>query len=209
MGKIEIIGELITIKETTFNLKDIVSIQPQSLVEVFMPKYGGKPKITTKDFPKIIVQTKNQRLEFAYSTDEERDDVLRELMEKYKITYKTLTEVNSKNENSTGISINVADSSNVNIINSSTNSSISSSVINEAQQKIEEIKEKLSKIKDEYEEEVNEIAEVLVDIENKIAQGQTVPKLTFKSLISTTSNFSTIGGLVISLGQILGYIPAP
>lgn len=119
MNKIEIIGELITIKDTTFNLKDIVSIQPLSLVEVFMPKFGGQPKITAKDFPKILVQTKNQRLEFAYTTDEERDEVLRELMEKYKIAHKALTEPKTQTENQGGISINIADSSNVNIISSS------------------------------------------------------------------------------------------
>ncbi len=209
MDKIEIIGELISIKDTTFNIKDIVSIQPQSLVEVFVPQFGGKPRVTAKDFPKIIVQTKNQRLEFAYTTDEERDEVLRELMEKYKVAYKSLTE-NLKQESASGsISINVADSSNVNIINSSNSSTISSNSVNEAKAKIEEIKNELEKLKNDYEEEVNEIAEVLVDVENKLTKGENVPKLTFKSLVSSTSNFSTIGSLVISLGQILGYIPAP
>jgi|GEM_PF-2564912 len=208
MNKIEIIGELITIKDTTFNLKDIVSIQPMSLVEVFMPKFGGQPKITAKDFPKILVQTKNQRLEFAYTTDEERDEVLRELMEKYKIAHKALIEPKNQTENKGGVSINIADSSNVNIISGSSDSTITTHTITEAKDKIAEIKDELAKLKGDYEEEANEIAEVLVDIENKITQGQAVPKLTFKSLISSTSNFSTIGSLVISLGQILGYIPA-
>jgi len=60
---------------------------------------------------------------------------------------------------------------------------------------------------DDYNSEVDEIAEVLVDIENKLDGKQNIPRLTFKSLIESSSNLSSVGSLVISLGQILGIIP--
>lgn len=208
MEKIEIIGDLITMKETTFNINDIVSIKPQSLVQAFIP-YGSKtPKITGRDFPKIIIQTKTERLEFAYSTDEERDDVLRDFMEKYKIAHASKNQQKTVPENQGGnISINVAESSNVNIINQSKGAIISNNNLSDAKDKINEIRQELEKYRDDYNSEVDEIAEVLVDIENKINEKQNIPRLTFKSLIESSSNFSTIGSLVISLGQILGIIP--
>lgn len=209
MEKIEIVGDLITIRETTFNINDIVSIKPQSLIQAFIPYGSNKPKITGRDFPKIIVQTKTERLEFAYSSDEERDDVLREFMEKYKIAHASRNQQNPTHQNQGGnISINVAESSNVSIINQSKSSIITNNNISEAKEKIDEIRQELEKYKNEYNSEVDEIAEVLVDIENKLDEKQNIPRLTFKSLIESSSNLSSVGSLVISLGQILGIIPA-
>jgi len=208
LEKIEIIGDLITIRETTFNINDIVSIKPQSLVQAFIPYGSNKPKITGRDFPKIIVQTKSERLEFAYSTDEERDEVLREFMEKYKIAHASRNQQKPIHQNQGGnISINVAESSNVSIINQSKSSNITNNNLSEAKEKINEIRQELEKYKDDYNSEVDEIAEVLVDIENKLDGKQNIPRLTFKSLIESSSNLSSVGSLVISLGQILGIIP--
>ena len=209
MEKIEIIGDLITIKETTFNINDIVSIRPQSLVQAFIPYGSYKPKITGRDFPKIIVQTKTERLEFAYSSDEERDEILREFMEKYKIAHASKNQQKTEHLNQGGnISINVAESSNVNIINQSKGSSITTKSLSEANEKIKEIRQELEKYRKDYNSEVDEIAEVLVDIEGKINDKQNIPRLTFKSLIESSSNLSSVGSLVISLGQIIGIIPS-
>jgi len=208
MEKIEIIGDLVTIKGTTFNINDIVSIKPQSLVQAFIPYGSDKPKITGRDFPKIIVQTKMERLEFAYSTDEDRDEVLREFMEKYKIANASKNQQKPFHQNQGGnISINVAESSNVSIINQSKGSSIKNRNLSEANDKILEIREELKKYRSDNSNEVDEIAEVLIDIESKISEKQNIPRLTFKSLIESSSNLSSVGSLVISLGQTLGIIP--
>jgi hypothetical protein len=207
MEKIEIIGDLVTIRETTFNINDIVSIKPQSLVQAFIPYGSNRPKITGRDFPKIIVQTKIERLEFAFSSDEDRDEVLREFIEQYKIAHASKNQQKLIHQNQGGnISINVAESSNVSIINQSKGSSITNNNLSEANEKINEIRQELEKYRIDYNSEVDEIAEVLVDIESKINERQNIPRLTFKSLIESSSNLSSIGALVISLGQILGII---
>ncbi len=207
MEKIEITGDLITVRETTFNINDIISIKPQSIVQAYIPYGSNTPQITGRDFPKIIVQTKSERLEFAYSSTEKRDEVLKEFMEKYKIAHASKYEQKSHPGESRNISINVAESSNVNIINQSNSSNISNSNLTEANDKIKEIQNELEKYKADYNEEVEEIAEVLIDLQNKIANNEKIPKLTFKSLIETSSNFASVGSLVITLGQILGIIP--
>ncbi len=207
MEEIEIIGDLITVKETTFNINDIVSIKPQSLVEAFIP-YGSKtPKITARDFPKIIVQTKTERLEFAYSSDEKRNEVLKEFVEKIKIAHASKNQQKNHQNEGGNVSINVAESSNVSIITQSKGATITNNNLSEAHDKINEIRAELEKYRKDYDTEVDEIAEVLVDIESKINNKENIPRLTFKSLIESSSNLSSIGSLVISLGQIIGIIP--
>lgn len=207
MEEIEIIGDLVTMKETTFNINDIVSIKPQSLVEAFIPYGSRTPKITSRDFPKIIVQTKSERLEFAYSSDEKRNEVLKEFVEKIKIAQASKIQQQNKQNEGGNISINVAESSNVSIINQSKGSTITNNNLTEAHEKINEIRAELEKYRTEHNTEVDEIVEVLVDIENKINNKESIPRLTFKSLIESSSNLSSIGSLVISLGQIIGIIP--
>lgn len=207
MEEIEIIGDLVIIKDTTFNINDIVSIKPQSLVEAFIPYGSHTPKITSRDFPKIIVQTKAERLEFAYSSDEQRNEVMKEFVEKIKIAHASKNQQQNKQSEGGNISINVAESSNVSIINQSKGSTITNNNLSEAHEKINEIRSQLEKYREEHDTDVDEIAEVLVDIENKINNKENIPRLTFKSLIESSSNLSSIGSLVISLGQIIGIIP--
>ena len=84
---------------------------------------------------------------------------------------------------------------------------ITNNNLSEAHDKINEIRAELEKYRKDYDTEVDEIAEVLVDIESKINNKENIPRLTFKSLIESSSNLSSIGSLVISLGQIIGIIP--
>ena len=206
MEKIEINGDFITIRDTTFSLTDLISVRPQSLVSVFVPYYGGQPKETGRDFPKIIVQTKSERLEFAYTTDEERDEVLRELNEKIKMYQVAKT---NKSDTPSNISINVADSSNVSIVHQSSGVTITNKQVDDAKNIIQQIREELEKVKATHEQEADEIAEALVDMQTKIEKKERIPKLTFKSFLETSSNFSSIGSLAISLGQIIGMLPNP
>ena len=204
MENIEINGDYITIRTTTFNLNDLISLRPQSLVSVFIPAFGGKPKETARDFPKILVQTKTERLEFAYTTDEERDEALRALNEKIKIYQANKA---TKADTPSNISINVADSSNVNIVHQSSGVSITNKQVEDAKNVINQIRKELEKIKHEHNEEADEIAEALVDMEAKIESKERIPKLTFKSFLETSSNLSSIASLAISLGQIIGMVP--
>src|SRR5687768_12739199 len=98
MENIEINGDLITIQTTTFNLTELVSFKPQSLVKMFFPHNGGKPQKIFEDFPKIIVLTRSERYEFAYTTDDERDIALRELSEKIKIYSTAKTQAATSNK---------------------------------------------------------------------------------------------------------------
>lgn len=207
MEEIEIIGDLIAINETTFNINDIVSIKPQSLVEAFIPYGSSTPKITARDFPKIIIQTKTERLEFAYLSDEKRNEILKIFVEKIKIYHASKNQQKNQQNEGGNISINVAESSNVSIITQSEGATITNNNLSEAHDKINEIRTELEKYRKDHDLEVDEIAEVLVDIENKINNKVNIPRLTFKSLLESSSNISSIGSLVISLGQIIGLIP--
>ncbi len=206
MENIEINGDFITIRETTFNLTDLISIKPQSIVTYWIPKYGnGLPKETGRDFPKIIVQTKNERLEFAYNTEEERDEALRELNEKIKMNQASKS---TKLEAPGNISINIADSSNVNIVHQSSSINITNQQIDDAKNIIRQIKEELNNaIEDQV--QADEILESLADIELKIEKKERIPRLTFKSFLETSSNIASIASLAINLGQIIGMLPLP
>ena len=204
MENIEINGDFITIRTTTFNLNDLISFKPQSLVSVFIPAYRGEPKETARDFPKILVQTKTERLEFAYTTDKERDEALRALNEKIKIYQANKA---TKTDTPSNISINVADSSNVSIVHQSSGVTITNKQVEDAKNVINQIREELEKIKDTHNEEAYEIAEALVDMEAKIERKERIPKLTFKSFLETSSNLSSIASLAMSLGQIIGMVP--
>lgn len=206
MENIEINGDFITVRNTTFNLNELISIRPQSLVSVFVPYYGGTPKETGRDFPKIIVMTKSERLEFAYTTDEQRDEALRALNEKIKIYQATKT---TKSDSPSNISINVADSSNVSIVHQSSGVTITNKQVEDAKSIINQIKAELEKIKETHSEEADEIAEALLDMEAKIEKKERIPKLSFKSFLETSSNLSSIGSLAVSLGQIIGMLPIP
>lgn len=206
MKKIDKDGDLVTINNTTFNLNDVVSVRPQTLVTFWYSGYGGEPKETGRDFPKIIVKTKNDTFEFPFRTDVERDDALRELTEVLKINQK---EKSNLGENPTGnISINVADSSHVNIVTKSSTVKISQHQEKEAKELITQIKEALKAEREIDRVVIEEIGECLDDIESKVASNEKIPRLTFKGLLENTANSSQIGSLVITLGQVLGMIPS-
>jgi hypothetical protein len=160
---------------------------------------------TGRDWPKIIVKTKNDVFEFPYRSDGDRDEALRELTEVIKIHQQESN--GSKGEQDKTISINVADSSNVNIITQSSSVKISQHQEKEAKDLIGKIREAIGKEREIDRVLVEEIGECLDDIEAKIENQAKIPRLTFKGLLENTANFSEVSNFVISLGQVLNMIP--
>ena len=207
MENIEIIGDFITIRDITFNINDLLSFKPQTLVQYYQAHPGAKLQKTFQDFSKIIVTTKSERFELTYGNDEERNIALRELTEKIKVHQMTKS-TNVRSETGNGnISINVADSSNVNIVHQSKDISITTKQSSDAKDIIKLIRVELEKYRAEYGEDVEDIGEAINDIERKIENKERIPKLNFKSLLETASNLSSVSSLAISLGQIIGVIP--
>ncbi len=189
------------------NINEIILFKPQSKIAYRQVLGGGIIEIG-RDFPKIIITTKHGNTEISYINDNERDEALRELTEKIKTHQLTKTNKAQIDPSNIGFSINVADSSNINIINQSSNAVIDISQVNEAKNIIEQIRSELEQYKDIVQaEEIKDISEAIDDIERKIDKKESIPKLSFNSLLQAASNFSSIGSLVISLGQILGKIP--
>ena len=86
---------------------------------------------------------------------------------------------------------------------------ITNKQVEDAKNIINQIKAELEKIRETHNEEADEIAEALLDMEAKIEKKERIPKLTFKSFLETSSNLSSIGSLAVSLGQIIGMLPIP
>lgn len=206
MENIDITGDFITIRDTTFNINDLLSFKPQTIVKYYQARPGAKLQKIFQDYSKIIVTTKSERFEFSYNDDDERDSVLRDLTQKIKIHQATKT--NSIPAQTGGnISINVADSSNVNIVHQSKDVNISTKQVNDAKGIIKQIREELEKHRAEHTQDVEDIAEAIDDIERKLENKERIPKLSFKSLLETASNLSSVSSLAITLGQIVGVIP--
>lgn len=189
-------GDFVTINnKTTVRISDIKSIQPQSIVS--FDSFGN---ILGRDFPKIIVMTNDDRFEALYSTDEKRD---RDLVELQEIV--ASRSIKSDHRSTSGsININVADSSNVNIISDSSNVSISQEVKEDINSKIDKLLSELSKNSEVNEDMKEELAECASDIRDKVNDNKKVPKFTIKSLLNLTSQISSLSSLGLSIAQLIG-----
>lgn len=189
-------GDVVTINnKTTVRISDIKSIQPQSMVS-----FDSNGKILGRDFPKIIIMTNDSRFEILYGTDVERDKDLAELQE---IIASSSIKTEHKSTSDT-ININVADSSNVNIVSGSSNVSISQKVKKDINNKIDELLSKLSKNNDVNKDVKEELTECALDIRDKVNSDKKVPKFSIRSLLSMTSQIASLSSLGLSIAQLIG-----
>ena len=189
-------GDFVTINnKTTVRISDIKSIQPQSMVS-----FDSDGNILGRDFPKIIIMTNDGRFETLYGTDEERDKDLAELQE---IITSSLIKTEHKSTSDT-ININVADSSNVNIVSGSSNVSISQKVKKDINNKIDELLSELSKNNDVNKDMKEELTECALDIRDKVNSDKKVPKFSIKSLLNMTSQIASLSSLGLSIAQLIG-----
>lgn len=193
----QIAGGFLTINnKITVKISEIQSIKPRSLVSV--EQFTGK--ILAKDFPKIIINTTQEELEILYSTDDERDDALVEIR-------KAIAEYTSKSEkmeNQSSVSINVTDSSNVNIVSQSSDVEISQKIKESVNSQITELIKQLENIQDIDKELKTDILDCVNDIKNNIKNNKKVPKYSLKGLIDLTSKVASLSSLGIEIAQLLG-----
>ncbi len=97
--------------------------------------------------------------------------------------------------------ISVNDSTNTSIVQDSPNTTISQSA-NQVDDIISKILNELKR-GEVNESQLNDINECLKEIRNAIKNNST-PKFAFRSLLTMTSEFSSISSLILSLGQIVG-----
>ena len=195
---IELNGDFIKIQKTSIKISEIISIKPQSIVRV-----SDSGQIIGRDFPKIIIRTNHDYHELLYGTDEQRDEKLRNLNEEIG-KYNTKKE---KNEGGKTTTINISGSSGVNIVSDSSNVTINQKIRQEAKEIIDKLLDEVSKLKDVDNEIKEDIQSAVLDLKEKIDSGADIPRFSFRALLSMTSDIATIGGLTISLGQILGFLP--
>jgi hypothetical protein len=195
---IELKGDFIAVQKLMIKISEIISIKPQSIVSI-----DTRGNILARDFPKIIIQTKKDYHELLYTDDKERDSELLQINETI-AKHQAQRLNNDANPNTT---INISGSSSVNVVSNSSNVTITQDSKNAAYEIIEKIKEELDKIKDINQEVKVDILDSVSDIKTKIESKSNVPRFSFKSLLGLTSDLSSVSSLVISLGQILGYIP--
>jgi hypothetical protein len=160
--------------------------------------YNGK--IINKDYPKIIVTTRDGIEEFIYITDKKRDEELRQINEIIG-THQVKNEIH---EGST--TINVSNSTGVNIISNSKKVSISQKNINEAKGILAEMKHHLENNSEIDQELKEDVYSIISEVESQISDEHEVKRHSFRSLLGVTSEIATVGGLAIQLGQLLGYI---
>lgn len=188
-------GEFVQINKSSIRIDQIISVKPQSIVQV---DYNGK--VINRDFPKIIVTTRDRTEEFVYMNDTKRDEELKELNE-------IIGTHQVQKENHQGsTTINVNNSSRINIVSNSQKVSISQKNINEAKGILAEMKHNLEQIPDIEKELKEDIYSIISEVESQISDEQEVKRHTFRSLLGVTSDIATIGGLAIQLGQLLGYV---
>lgn len=188
-------GEFVQISKSSIRIDQIISVKPQSIVQV---DYNGK--VINRDFPKIIVTTRDKTEEFIYLNDAKRDEELRELNE-------IIGTHQVQKENHQGsTTINVNNSSGINIVSNSQKVSISQNIINEAKGILAEMKHNLEQIPEIEKELKEDIYSIISEVESQISDEHGVKRHTFRSLLGVTSDIATIGGLAIQLGQLLGYV---
>jgi hypothetical protein len=195
---IELNGDFIKIQKTTIKISEIISIKPQSIVQV---NYAGQ--IIARDVPKIIIRTNHDYHELMYASDEQRDEELRNLNEeigKYNVK-------KEKADNGKNTTINISGSTGVNVVSDSTNVTINQEIRKEAQAVVDKLLQEVKKLQDVDTEIKEDIQNAVLDLKDKIDSGKDVPRFSFRALLGMTSDIATLGGLTISLGQILGFIP--
>lgn len=190
-------GDFVLIQKTTIRISEILAAKPQSMVSM---DYNGK--ILNRDFPKIILTTNQGSQQFLYPLggDEERDADLRILQE---IIGSYQTKTNTDKGHTT---INVTSSTGVNIVSNSTNVNISQEKAIEAKGILTEMKIELNKLADINNELKEDIEAIITEIENQVSTNITPKRHTFRSLLGITSDFASLAGLSVSLGQVLGYL---
>lgn len=191
-------GDFILIQKTSIRISEILSARPESWATVDY----STGKIINRDFPKIIISTREGSQMFLYGIGEDykRDEDLRHLNE-------IIGSYQVKKEGSQGsTTINVTGSSGVNIISNSSNVTIDQKNINEAKGILTEMKQELDKQANINKELKEDILAVIGEVESQIVNDKQIKRHSFRSLLGITSDFASLSGLAISLGQILGYL---
>ncbi|MHA8061420.1 hypothetical protein PQG22_09105 [Aquirufa beregesia] len=104
-------------------------------------------------------------------------------------------------------SISIVNSPNSNIVNQSSNISISQT-INDASQTVEKIRDLVALDTTIDKKKATEILDCLNEIQDNLNNNR-IPKFAIKSLIELASDISTISSWVMLLGQYSGIIPLP
>ena len=104
-------------------------------------------------------------------------------------------------------SISIVNSPNSNIVNQSSNVTITQN-ITEASQAVEKIRETVALDKTIDKEKAAEILECLNEIQDNLKNNQK-PKFAIKSLIDLAGGISSISSWVTTLGQFAGIVPLP
>lgn len=134
---IELKGDFIKIQKTTIKISEIISIKPQSIVQV---NYAGQ--IIWRDIPKIIIRTNHDYHELMYASDEQRDEELRNLNEE-------IGKHNVKKEkvdSGKSTTINISGSTGVNVVTDSTNVTINQEIRKAAQEVIDKLLQEVKKL---------------------------------------------------------------
>lgn len=192
----ELQGDFIKIQRTTIRISEIISIKPVSIVS-----FNFQGEVIGRDYPKIVVTTNHGETEFLYSTQENRDKELTDVQEK-------INSYNVRNQNDSGnkTTINISDSSGVNVVSSSENVTISQVQKQSASDVIKRMQDELAKTSEISQEIREDIFAALTDFEKQLNENREIKRYSFKSLLGLTSDIASLTGLAISLGQILGYI---
>lgn len=188
-------GDFVLIQKTSIRISEILSAKPESWVHA---DYNGN--IISRDFPKIIVTTKQGAQQFLYGIgdDEKRDEELRVLNE-------IIGSYQAK-ESKGSTTINVSGSTGVNIVSNSSDVKITQENINEAKGILTEMKHELDKIQDINSELKEDIGAMINDTQDQLNNSGEIKRHTFRSLLGITSDFASLSGLAVSLGQVFGFI---
>lgn len=97
--------------------------------------------------------------------------------------------------------LNIKNSPNSNIVNNSSNINIGSD-INELNQLLDNILQKIKSDQELHDEKKIDINECILEIRNNLKEDK-IPKFGIKTLLSLLSDISSVGGLAINLAQFL------
>lgn len=190
-------GEFVVIQKSSIRISEILSAKPESWISV---DYSGN--IMSRDFPKIILTTRQGAQQFLYGIgeDEKRDEELRLLNE-------IIGSYQARKEDGKGsTTINVTSSTGFNIVSNSSGVTISQENINEAIGILKEMKLELDKLSDMNSELKEDIAAMISETENQLSNSGELKRHSFRSLLGVTSDFASLSGLAVSLGQVFGFV---
>lgn len=190
-------GEFVVIQKSSIRISEILSAKPESWISV-----DNNGNIISRDFPKIIVTTKQGAQQFFYGIGEDvkRDEELRLLNE-------IIGSYQARKEDGQGsTTINVTSSTGVNIVSNSSRVTISQENINEAKGILKEMRLELDKLSEINSELKEDIAAMISDSESQLSNSGELKRHSFRSLLGVTSDFASLSGLAVSLGQVLGFL---